>query len=122
MQFILHHLEERYRLGTAGIVVDTSRVKVEDLPVHDLFGRADVPDTVEKFLPIVSTAKFLQPLVIHRKTLDDVLLQPFGRPSAETGGDGGLDPIAKRNDHVEVVMRYEVVLAVCGSCSEFPNN
>ena len=60
--------------------------------------------------------------IYYGESLDHVLLQALGSPAAELCCNGGLDAIAQRDDHIEVIVIYGIGFPVCGSCSDFPNN
>lgn len=122
VQLVLHHLEKSHRLGAFGVIVHAGGVEVEGLTVHHLFGGTDVPDAVKKLLPIAAAAEIPQSLIVHGEALDHVLLQALGSPAAELRCNRGLDAIAQRNDHIEVIVIYGIGFPVCGSCSDFPNN
>lgn len=48
--------------------------------------------------------RVLEPLVVHREALDQVLLEALGRPAAELGAAGGADAESDGEDNGEVVV------------------
>ena len=62
-----------------------------------------VPNTLQQFTEITIPA-LLQSLIIHRKSLLDILMKPLRRPSAETHSHLRLNTIAESYDHIEIVV------------------
>jgi hypothetical protein len=88
------------------LVIDARRVDVEDLLVEPPFGRADVADPFEQFIEVVGgtwTGRVLEPLVVHREALDQVLGQAGGRPLAKLRASRTAHAVANSDDGVEVV-------------------
>ena len=86
-------------LGTR-VVVHRRPENVGDLPVEPLLRGADVPDALEQLIEVVraQAAAFLEPLVVHDESLDQVLPQPLGGPAPELRPPVGPHPIADRQD------------------------
>jgi hypothetical protein len=80
-------------LRRQAVVVDRS---LDNLVEEQLIGLADVGPEA----PVQ-----LEPLVVDDEALDDELAQGPGRPDAELGGLRAVDPVADRDDLVEVVKR-----------------
>jgi len=63
-----------------------------------------------------------QPLAVEGVALGQMLAQGAGGPLAKAGALDRLDPIADRDDDVEVVVLRLVGFAIGGSYPEFPDN
>ena len=103
-------------LGPGGFVVRGHGENFLDPQIHPPLAGADVADALQHLVEIVGDAgtgngRVFQPLVVHGETLDDVLLQPLGGPDAEAGGNVAFDPVADRDDHVQIVI-IELALAL----------
>jgi hypothetical protein len=106
VQLVLHRLEERLRRLGLLVVVDAALlVDVGDLQVEPPLAGADLPDPLEQLVEVVLAEALVQlePLVVEDEALDDELAQRLGRPDAELGGLRAVDPVADRDDRVEVV-------------------
>jgi len=71
-------------------------------PPEDLFRRPDIADARQQFFEIVPASDLLQPFVVERKALDDVFSQPLGRPDAKLRAPVRLDPVADRDDNIQL--------------------
>ena len=76
----------------------------------------------EQLVEVVAAAASLQPFVVQREALDDVLAQAMRRPDAELRATVGLDAVADRDDQVEVEVLDMIRFSVSGSCCRFCNN
>jgi hypothetical protein len=106
VQLVLHGLEERLRRLGVLVVVDAALlVDVGDLEVEAPLAGADLADSLEQLVEVVLAEALvqLQPLVVEDEPLDDELAQGLGRPDAELRGLRAVDPVADRDDRVEVV-------------------
>jgi len=80
--------------------------------------RPDIADSRQLLFKIILTENIIknfQPLVIHCKTLDDIFLQALGRPDAEMGRLGGIDPVPDGNNRVKVIKFCLITFPVFGS-------
>jgi len=59
---ILYGFEKPYGFLCVRIVINTGRVKVQHLAVHHFFASADVADTAQQFLPIISADRVFETL------------------------------------------------------------
>ena len=82
--------------------------------------------TVERLLcalhKLNHLAQLAQTLRIDRVILEDIVLQHFVGPTAELDTAVGFDPIAHRNDHIEIVIFDESgdgTLALLLNCRKF---
>ena len=55
------------RFSQFRIIVRTCRIQIQNLPVHNFFRRTNIADSSQKFFPIVTTASFFQPFIVHSK-------------------------------------------------------
>jgi hypothetical protein len=76
---------------------------VARLPVEPLLRGADVPDPRQQFFEVVSRPRILEPLVLHRETLDQILREHRGGPLAKLHGPRGGHAVPDRQDHIQVV-------------------
>ncbi len=78
----------------------------------------------DKLVKIVFAEAFIQfqPLIVKDKAFYDELPQSLSCPNAKLGSLGAIDAIADGNDGIKVVKIDEIILFICGSCPEFPEN
>ena len=122
VQLVLHDFEKHNGIRAFRVIVHAGCVEVEYLTIQDLFRRSDVPDPVKQFFPVVPASKLLQPLIVHREAFDHVLLQALRCPSAELCAANGLDTVAHRDDHIQIIVVHLIGFAVCCSCCKICNN
>ena len=106
MQLVLDGLEERLGDFRVLVVVDAALlVDVGDLQIEPPLAGPDLADAFQKLVEVVLAEPLvqLQPLVVEHESLDDEFPQGLGRPNAELGGLGAVDPVTHRNDGVQVV-------------------
>lgn len=125
MQLVLDGLEES--LGHLGllIVIDAALlIDVRNLQVKTPFAGPDLPNPSKQLFEIVlpEPASLFQALIVQDESLDDEFPQGLRGPDAELSGLMAVDPIAYRDDGVEMVEVGEILFSVVGSYSEFPNN
>src|SRR5690606_20673211 len=104
------------------VVIVGGRAEVADLLVESRLRGADVPDAGKPLVEIVPLLGLFQPSIVHGETLDQVFAQDSGGPAAELGAPRGADPVADRQNGVQVVDLGAVGLAVRGSCQGFLDN
>ena len=63
--------------------------------------------------------EFLQPLRVHGIALHQVLAQHVGGPDAELGAAQGIDPVAHRNNHVQIVEIHLADFSIGGNLCIF---
>jgi hypothetical protein len=85
MDFILHHLKELLRFRRVRVIVNAGGVQIKHLTVQLLFAGADVADALQEFPPVIAAPCLFQEVVVHGKTLDEILPQNRQRPTAELG-------------------------------------
>lgn len=104
VHLVLHGLEEQE--GTVGlrVVVDAGRVDVEHLPPEHSLAAADVADAGEQFLKVVAAPGPLEPGIVHRKPLDELVAQPLGRSDAKLRAAMRPDAIAGGQNDVKVIV------------------
>ncbi len=95
----------RVRQWMVGIVINTGGVDVGDPLAKAPFAGANVLQETRRLMEVI-------------EALDDVLIQIAAGPLTEAHANRATHPEAKSKDHVEVVMRHLVLLAIGGSCSE----
>ena len=88
------------------VVIHTGGVEVQHLTVQNLFRGADITNAVKQLFPVASAAVSLQPLVIHCKAFDHVLLQTFGCPTAKIRGNARFNSIPQRDNHIQIVVGH----------------
>jgi len=66
--------------------------------------------------------RVFETLGVEDEALDEVLLERGRSPAAELDAALGTDPVADRQNHLEVVVVHLVGLAVGGSCCIACNN
>lgn len=93
-------------------MTDFACIQVKHLPIENLFRRANVPNPVQKFLPIIAAGITFKSLIVNYKTLDDVFFQTLRRPNAELSAAFALDTIADGDDYVEIVKLYLVGFSI----------
>lgn len=102
-------------------------VYITDLLVESRLGGANVAYSLQQLFKVVVAlpAPLLQPLVVQHKTLDDQLAELLRRPLPELGAAMRPNPVADRDDNVEVVMvnfTLDLPCALQLNYSEFPNS
>ena len=128
MKFILDNLEESDGFIGLGIIIYACGIKVKDLPIKNLFGGADIPDSIQQFFPIHSAAIPLEPFIVHGETFDDIFVESLRSPLAKAGTNDGMNTIAYGNDDIKVVTKdlmnlsFPLYGSVWSGYSEFPNN
>jgi hypothetical protein len=104
-ELVLNGGEEKLRFIGAHQVVDTQSANLTNPLVKELLRTADVPNPLQKFVEVVSNRRLLfQLLVVERKSLNDVITKALGCPDSELGADVRPNPIADRDDDIEVVV------------------
>lgn len=53
----------------------------------------------------MSRNALLQPLIIHRKSLLDILMKPLSSPATETGSHLRLHTIAQSDNHIKIIVQ-----------------
>src|SRR5690606_23147328 len=100
---VLHLLKEKLGLFRLGVIIRAGGVDIQHLAPEYLFRAADIADTRQQLFKIAVVLRLLKALIIHDKAFDDVFLEALGSPAPEAGSDGACGPIARRNDHVQIV-------------------
>jgi len=75
-------------------VTNTCRIDIFGLLVKETFRQPDFADTFLQFRKIVHRTAALEPLIIQRKTFDDIFPEPLGCPDAESRSLLRFDPVA----------------------------
>ena len=93
VELVLHDLEEPRALRSRGLVVGSQREDLLDPQVHPALARPDVPDALQELVEVVGhpgafDGRVLQPLVVHREALHEVLAQAGGGPAPELDTSG----------------------------------
>ncbi|MPN09462.1 hypothetical protein SDC9_156752 [bioreactor metagenome] len=126
MHFVLHCGKKIQTDLSRRVVVDTGCVDVGYLLIKTLLRRANLLNPLQQFVEIIKRLiGILQPLIIQNKPLADELAQMLSRPNAELGRHLGLNPVANRNNHVEVVVfqiPFHLPRSLLANCSEIPNS
>ena len=107
MQFVLHRGKECLRDVGVGTVIHRGRVNVCNLLVEIPLAGPDFPDALQQFVEVILAEDLLalfQPFVIQHEALDDELPQRLRRPDAEPRGLVAVDPVAHRDDGIQVVV------------------
>jgi hypothetical protein len=113
----------RFSVSISFSVIAGQREDLADSLVDAGLARADLADAREQFVEVVhQPLAALQPLVVKREALDDILSEALGSPNAELRAAPGFDTIAHGDDDVQVVVRGFVGLAIGGIYPEFPDN
>gem|GEM_PF-6577889 len=103
MQLVLHYFEELECFRHGCVIVRTGSVKIKYLAIHHLFAGADVADALDELLPVKPAAHVLQEFVVHGEALGEIFARHAGRLTPELRAAWRFNPIADRNDSVEVV-------------------
>ncbi|MOA20149.1 hypothetical protein D3C78_1405750 [compost metagenome] len=103
VQLVLHGFEEQHAGLGLGVVIHAGGVQVEYLAVEHLLAGTNIADALQQLLPVAAAAQILQARIVHGEALDQVLAQALGGPDAEPGALLRLDPVADRDDDVEVI-------------------
>src|ERR1041385_872870 len=128
VQLVLHGLEERLcDLGVLVVVDAALLVNVGDLQVEPSLAGADLTDPLEQLVEVVPAEALvqLQPLVVEDEPLDDELPQGLGRPDAELRCLRAVDPVADRDDRIEVVehnVARDLAAALGSNYPDFPES
>jgi hypothetical protein len=105
VHFVLHHGEEGLSVVLSFAIITCQGENFLDTLVHPRFAGAYLADAGQQLVKMIGqTAAALEPFVVQGETFDNVLAQSRRGPLPEPGRHRGLDPIADRDDHVEVVM------------------
>ena len=86
MQFVLHSGKEHLCHLIAWVIIRGSCINIRNLLVEVPLAATNIPDTLEQ-LTEIPIAPLLQPLIIHRKSLLDILMKPLSSPTTETGSN-----------------------------------
>ena len=119
MNLVLYFFEELNRNFCLGVVVDAGGVDFQNLTVKHLFGSADVPDALQQFFEISTAAQIFQPFIVQCKACAHIFLQEPSRPDAKLCAAFGFDPVADRDNDIEVVIVHIVDFSICGSVGKF---
>jgi len=104
VHLVLNSFEKEDANLLGGVVIDTRGVNVSDLLVEPPLGSSDILNPAHKLFEIVEgLIGILQTFIVHREALHDVFTQPLRGPDAEAGGHHAFNPVADRNDGIEVV-------------------
>lgn len=63
----------------------------------------------------------LQPLIIHRKSLLDILMKPLSSPTAKASRHLGLYTITKGNYHIKIIVvnaTFYLTITLLSNCQE----
>jgi hypothetical protein len=105
------HFSEIFSCGpNASGICRRSRVSKLQLLVKTPLRGANVLDAAGQLFEVIEgLLRVLQPFVVEREALDDVLLEALGRPDAKARRDMAFHPVADRDDQVEVVVIDEAL-------------
>ena len=100
----------RHLLG--GVVVGGEGKDLLDPQVHPALAGADVANPLQQLVKVVGYAgpldgRVLEPLVVHRESLDQVLPQSLRRPAAELRAAWRANPVADGQNGIQAVMLDE---------------
>ena len=94
------------------VVVDSKRIDVGDLLVEAPLAGSDLPNALQQLFEVITakeSVSLLEALVVHDKALDEELPQVLGGPNAKLGRLEAIDPVADRDDSIEVVVLYRAL-------------
>ena len=99
VHLVLHGGEEDLGFLLAFPVVGGQGEDLADALIHALLAGPDLADAGQQFVEVVGQpVAALQPLVVQREALDDVLAEALRRPLAELRATEAVDPVADRDD------------------------
>ena len=105
VHLVLHGGEKALRFLFAFSVVAGEREDLPDALVDARLAGADLADAGEQLVEVVhQPAAALEPLVVEREPLDEVLAQAGRGPLAELGAARALHPVADGQNGLEVVV------------------
>src|SRR3989338_3763312 len=108
MKFVLDNAEKFKRLRGLGIIVNGQLINIADLLIKPFLAGTNIPDAFQHVIEIVGTNidSRLEPLIIHGKTFDHILIQTVYCPFAELRT--ARRPHAKANSHnqFEIIKLY----------------
>ena len=91
MQFVLNDLEELLGGVCFGVVVYRERINVPHFLIEAFLRGTDVSDALQQLIELILLALarlILQPLIVHREALHEVLAEPLCRPAPELHAPG----------------------------------
>ena len=96
--------------------------KEEQISIQTLRGTY-LSNAIQQFLEVVCPKRILafQPLIVHHKSLDDILLQNLSRPNAELGSLVTVHPITYRNNRIQIIQQNALFIAIVRRNSNFSN-
>ena len=125
MALVLNGLKKQRRgLGSGGVVAARG-INVEHLPPEDPFAAANVANASEPLIEVIAAPGSLEPVVVHREPLDQILAQAFRRPDAELRAALRPDAIANRQNRrkaITVNRTGNLATSLGLNDSEFPNS
>ncbi len=124
VQFVLYLGEKHTGGWRVLIIVHAGSIDIRNLLVKPPLTKPDFPDFFQQTLKIVLTKKgaILHALLVQHIALDSELPQYLSSPLAKLGCPHRVDPVAHRDNDIEVVEVCVVLLTIRSSYSEFPNN
>jgi len=125
MELILHHLEKGLGdLCTLVVINAALLVNISDLEVEAPLAGSDFSNSFEQFIKIIlaKTLALFEPFIVQSESLDNKLPQNMSGPDAELGGLAAVDPVADRDDNIQIKVLYLIGFTVGGSCCKFCNN
>jgi len=124
MYFILNPGKEFPRQIIFRVIIDTGGINIQNLPPENFFRRANIPDAGQQFIKIVTAPAALQAFIIQRKAINQIFAQSLGGPDAEMGAANTVNPLANRDNRVEVVifqitgdLPFAFILNCCKFCN-----
>ena len=126
----MHDLEKFNAVGIRRSIVGCQSEDFLYPQVHPAFAGANVTNSFEEFVEVVGNprsfnGRILQPLVVHRKALYEVLAQPLGGPAAELHPARGADSVANGEDGVQTIVFNQpgnVPASLDSNYPEFPDS
>ena len=125
VHLVLHGRKELPRGLHAWIVINPRGVNLQHLAPESLFRRPDVPDARQQLIKIIAAPGLLEPLIVHRETLDDILPQPLCGPDAELRAAMRLYAVADGDDDVQVIeldLPADLATTFTLNCCKFCNS
>ena len=115
MKLILNSLEKGNTFLGGGIVVNTGGVNIGNFLIKTAFRGSDVLDATEEFFKIIKgMVRVLQAFVIKHKAFNNELPKLLRGPDAEARGNMAFDPVAHRDNHVQIII-FQLALNLTGS-------
>ncbi len=130
VKLVLDDLEEFDRALLGGVVIGGEGKDLLDPQVHPALAGTDVANPLQQLVEVIGNAgpldgRVLEPLVVHRESLDQVLPQPLRRPAAELRTARRAYSVADGQNCIQAVMLDQaanLAVSLTANYPEFPDS